>query len=798
MADPDWIGRPPTGAYWGADSKTVYYDRKRENSNLRDLYRCTDGAPATQPIPDADLPTVDPRFATDNLARTRRLFTRNGNLFLQDLPSGQIHALTATNEGIYDPEWMTGDLAIQFRRGGNIIIRDLTTGLERQAADIRFEKSPEQKRKDEDQKRAKAPLAEQQERALFAPLTTAAQRAREEEDRAIALAKSNPNHVPGPFYLPEKLEPVRTSLSPAGDTLLIIAADHERTRARSEILPQYIEDDGYIAAKPVRPLVGTPPRPNRLFALNLKSETYVELDLSTLPGISEDPLAEIKAANRARLNFIDIADTADDASLEGKHPTSRATTSSSRPTSQPATRPVDVDEIRWSRDGLHAAVVVASADHKDRWIALLAPGEKSLTPLQREHDPAWVNENLFSLDFTRDSKSLYFTSEQTGYNQLYLHTLATHETRSLTNGKFEVSDITEDPAHPFLYARANPVRPVDYEVIRVPLNGGPFETVTSTQGGLTAYELSPDATKLLLTASAPTTPPELYESSLASPLSTLNHQLSTTASKSFTSTTWITPEITPIPTRDGKQVWTKVLLDPTTPLPPSGHRPIVVFVHGAGYLQNVHSHFTSYFREQMFDTLLAQEGFLVLEPDYRGSAGYGRDGRTSIYRHMGSPELDDVEDAIAYAAKTYNADPNHVGIYGGSYGGFLSLMAAFTRPGHFAAAAALRPVTDWSHYNHGYTSEILNTPDVDPLAYHQSSPIYFADGLSMPLLICHGIVDDNVFVQDTIRVQERLIELGKQNFEVALYPVESHGFENPSSWLDEYRRILALFARHLK
>jgi dipeptidyl aminopeptidase/acylaminoacyl peptidase len=223
----------------------------------------------------------------------------------------------------------------------------------------------------------------------------------------------------------------------------------------------------------------------------------------------------------------------------------------------------------------------------------------------------------------------------------------------------------------------------------------------------------------------------------------------------------------------------------------------VVFAHGAGYLQNAHQGWSSYFREFMFHTLLTRRGYLVLDPDYRASAGYGRAWRTAIYRQMGTPELEDLEDAVAWLAAEHGVDRRAVGLYGGSYGGFLTLMALFQRPELFAVGAALRPVTDWAHYNHEYTSNILNTPAVDPEAFERSSPIEFADGLERPLLVCAPMQDDNVFFQDTVRLAQRLIELGKEEWEVAIYPVEPHGFREPASWLDEYRRIYRLFERHL-
>jgi len=223
----------------------------------------------------------------------------------------------------------------------------------------------------------------------------------------------------------------------------------------------------------------------------------------------------------------------------------------------------------------------------------------------------------------------------------------------------------------------------------------------------------------------------------------------------------------------------------------------VIFVHGAGYLQNVHKWWSSYYREYMFHHLLAARGYTVLDLDYRGSAGLGREWRTAIYRHMGGLDLDDQVSGARWLVANTGIDSTRIGIYGGSYGGFITLMALFTKPGVFAAGAALRPVTDWAHYNHPYTARILNEPQADTVAYKRSSPIYFADGLVGRLLICHGMVDDNVHFQDTARLIQRLIELGKQNWEVAVYPVEAHGFRRNDSWTDEYRRILKLFEEAL-
>jgi dipeptidyl aminopeptidase/acylaminoacyl peptidase len=265
-------------------------------------------------------------------------------------------------------------------------------------------------------------------------------------------------------------------------------------------------------------------------------------------------------------------------------------------------------------------------------------------------------------------------------------------------------------------------------------------------------------------------------------------------SAEFKTYAWKDPAVIRFKASDGAWVYARLYKPART----GNNKPAVIFVHGAGYLQNAHKWWSSYFREYMFHNLLADEGYTVLDIDYRGSAGYGRDWRTGIYRHMGGKDLTDQVDAAAFLTDSLGVDKNRIGIYGGSYGGFITLMAMFTKPGVFAAGAALRPVTDWANYNHGYTSNILNEPFTDSIAYRKSSPLYYADGLQGHLLMCHGMLDVNVHYQDVVKLTQRLIELKKDNWELASYPMEDHGFVEPSSWTDEYKRIFKLFEQVLK
>jgi dipeptidyl aminopeptidase/acylaminoacyl peptidase len=356
------------------------------------------------------------------------------------------------------------------------------------------------------------------------------------------------------------------------------------------------------------------------------------------------------------------------------------------------------------------------------------------------------------------------------------------------DGKWEVQGVRLSNDGKWFELTTSETSPYEHHFWRMAVTGGPRTQITATPGFHEAVA-SPDGLMLADIYSYTNKPPEVYLQALAPKAPAV--KVTTSPSAAFLAHPWLDVPIVTVPARDGTPVPARFY----KPAQPNGAA--VIFVHGAGYLQNVHRGWSSYEHEYLFHHLLLTRGYTVLDVDYRGSAGYGRNWRTAIYRHMGGQDLDDQIDAAKWLVTQQGIDAKRIGVYGGSYGGFITLMAMFTRPGTFAAGAALRPVTDWAAYNAGYTSDILNNPQKDAEAYRQSSPIYFAEGLQGALLICHGVVDTNVHFQDTVRLAQRLIELHKANWNVAFYPMENHGFVDASAWTDEYRRIFELFERNL-
>lgn len=762
MADPDWIGPPVEQAFWSADSKAAYYRVKRAGAALRDLHRVdvttgTDAVVAAAAMATADGPGVKARN------EPVVVFVREGDVFLRDLRSGALTQATATPAQETDAGFMADSRFVRFRSGSDWFVYDRVQRVVKQAAELRLEKDPLADPDPDDLR--------DRELRLFTLLQRERAEKRAEAEAARAARAADPTRTGPTLYLGEDVQIVSTDLSPSGRYLLVVTAPKDKDPGRVGKMPKYVTESGYEEVEDVRTRVGRKsPLGESVLLADLATGIAKPLALEVLPGILDDPLKELReAAAKARPSKKDDEKT--DAKAKA--------------------RPVEVLATAWNPDGTQAATLLHAVDNKDRWIALVNLDKAVLEPRHRVSDTAWVTWSFNELLWA-DSATLLFQSEETGYAHLHALHLPEGSDKALTSGAFEVSGLVTDAEGRFAYAIANKNRPIEYEAYRIDLKTGAMTELTDLDG-VESVALSPDGRRLLVTHSRSHVPPQLSVVDLATRQA---KALTDTRPAAYKAMTWPEPEFVQVPsTHQARPIWSKLYLPKGDA--PAGGRPAVLFIHGAGYIQDVHLRFPYYFREQFFNHLLASQGVVVLDMDYRASEGYGRDWRTAIYRQMGHPELEDLQDGVAWLAKTHAVDPKRVGLYGGSYGGFLGLMALFRFPGEFAAAAALRPVTDWTSYEQGYTSAILNTPDVDPEAYRTSSPIEYAPALRDPLLIAHGMLDDNVFYQDSVRLAQRLIELGKQDWELASYPMERHSFRYPESWLDEYRRVYKLFQRTL-
>ncbi len=767
MADPDWMGNAPEGGYWGDEGRTIYFRQKRQGSEIRDLHAVDPAGGASRLVPAAALAAADSNRGRDSSDDSRKVYVHDGDIFVKEIASGRIRQITRTAEAERDPQFLTGDAQVSYRAGDAFYIYDLASGLTRQAADVRLERDPAEKPADFDYLRSET-------MRILETLQHAEQEKTAEREHAQTLQKDDPSRPPLPFYLGTQIAIVDQSLSPSGRYLLLVTEAKDYAAGRRPEMPNYVTESGYTEERPVRRKVNrNAPAPEQAILLDLETHERHDLDLTVLPGIKDDPLAALRTSAVAWHVAHGEKREAVEAALKA-----------------PAVRPVRIEDVEWSRQG-QPALEIFSIDNKDRWIATIDVASDRLVTQHRLTDPAWINWSYNDYGWMKDGRAVWYLSEESGYSQLYVKALDAPQARAITSGSFVVDTPHLDREGAHFYFKANREHPGIYEIDRVAATGGPMEQLTHL-GGLNDFALSPDEKQLLITHSTTTRHDELYVQSNQPGANAT--QLTDTMSDAYTRMPWVAPTIVPIPsTHQPRPIYTRVW----TPahFNPKVKHPGVVFVHGAGYLQDAHQGWSYYFREFMFQTLLTQHGYVVIDMDYRASQGYGRAWRTAIYRNMGHPELEDLEDGVAWMVKNRNVDPKRVGIYGGSYGGFMTLMAMFRAPDVFAVGAAVRPVSDWANYNHEYTSDILNTPEIDPEAYERSGPIFFAAGLEHPLLICHGMQDNNVLFQDTVRLVQHLMELKKATFETAFFPLDPHDFRHATSWLYQYRRIFALFQR---
>ena len=743
MRGPDLVGYPPSGLRWSGDSRDLFFEWRKPGEKESATYVLSQNTTTPRRLTDEERKLAPPVSGAWDEARRRVVFADGGDIVVVDTVARTRQQVTRTTAPESGPRWARHDTAVTFVSQNNLFMVPLATGSIEQLTDV---KPRRRETRDTDSQK----FVREQEAALLQVTREAVEQRKADEE------KRKKDSLPE-FEITDRQSVAQSTLHPSETWVFLLVAD--RSDAKNAVVPNYVTESGYTEDIPSRSKVGDVQGRQRLAMLNLKTRTSVWADAS-------------------------FAGTA---KVQGKD---------------------EPRDVRWSApmvspDGRLVVATARSADFKDRWIVALDPESGKARVIDALHDDAWIREGGGGpfggggMGWMPDGHSLWFLSERDGYMHLYVVDAAQPGAAPAqrTSGAFELTSAELARDKTKFYLVTSEVHPGERHIYEMPVGGGPRTRLTEMAGS-NIGEVSPDGAMIAFIQSSAARPPEVFvmPNRAGAPV----QQVTSSPTDAWRTFRWIEPEVITYKARDGKDVYARLYTPEMIGAARDRTRPAVIFVHGAGYLQNAHKFWSTYYREYMFHNLLASLGYVVLDADYRASAGYGRDWRTAIYRHMGGKDLDDIVDGAKYLVDSQRVDPKRIGVYGGSYGGFITLMALFTSPDTFAAGAALRPVTDWAHYNHGYSGSILNEPQDDPAAYKQSSPIYFADGLKGALLICHGLVDTNVHAQDSIRLAQRLIELRKTNWELAVYPVENHGFEQETSWADEYKRILRLFETNLR
>ncbi|MGI8882713.1 MAG: DPP IV N-terminal domain-containing protein, partial [Pyrinomonadaceae bacterium] len=700
MRGADLVGYEPDGVRWSRDSRKIYFRWKRAGeARIQEFatYAVNADGSDLRKLSEEEAKLAAPQ--TGDLSKDKKMtvYADGGDIFLYDHEKGGRRQITRTAEAETNPRFIGEQRRIYFTRQNNLYTLSLDEGLLEQLTDIRAAGAPNPDaaalKKGTDSQEA----VKKEERELLAVVRERAEKRESDEKKRREREKRKP------FQLAAGQNAANLTLSPDGNYVIAVV-NEIGTGAKNTIVPNYVTESSYTEDIPGRTKVGDAQGRSRIAIISVENgeSKWVEHGqrVEAAPRVQTktegNATAQTAQERGANQNQQQIPPR-----IEQTQNQTAAQTQTETAQTKSQDREVQLFALQWSDDGKNAVIQARAADNKDRWIMLLDAASGKTKVLATVHDDAWVGgPGAFSLGWLPDNRRVFYQSERDGFSHLYTISIDGGAPVQLTSGQYEVSDVRLSEDKSKFYYTSSEGSFFERHLYTMSFDGG-AKTRLTTMAGNNQTVISPDQTKLAIVRSFSNKPPELYVAPNKTGVTeTEIKQIANSPTDEWRSHNWIKPPIVSIKASDGATVYARLYK-------PKNFKkcgPAVVFVHGAGYLQNVHNWWSSYYREYMFHHLLMEKGYAVLDVDYRGSAGYGRDWRTGIYRFMGGKDLTDHVDAAKYLVSDHGVDAKRIGIYGGSYGGFITLMAMFTTPDVFAAGAALRPVTDWAHYNNGYTS----------------------------------------------------------------------------------------------
>ncbi|MEM7199189.1 MAG: S9 family peptidase [Planctomycetota bacterium] len=425
--------------------------------------------------------------------------------------------------------------------------------------------------------------------------------------------------------------------------------------------------------------------------------------------------------------------------------------------------------VGWAPDGRLLAMV---QDRIQTWLDLCAvdPETGTLTKLVHEESDSWVNRMPFPTWL--DDGTFLWMSERTGYQHVYHYTADGKLLRAVTEGDWQVRNIVrraEVDGELWLWFTGTKDGAIDDNLYRASIKGGEPQRLTEGPGRH-SVSLNGDASWFIDTVSSIETPTEVRLCKGDGSGFTVLDKAEPTGAKKYV---YAPKRRLTIAARD------EYPLDATLILPPrqdAGARkhPIYLQTYSGPDAPTVRNSF----RVSSWQQFLAQQGCILLQVNVRSASGRGQAHTGLCYKQLGVQELRDLEDAVAHVVAKHRGDPDRVAIDGWSYGGFMAAYA-LTHSDKFSLGIAGAGVHDWQLYDTIYTERYMDTPQSNPDGYAKTSVIAAADQLHGHLVLMHGARDDNVHLQNTMRLVYELQKAGKDDFELMIYPRSRHGVRSP-------------------
>ncbi len=447
-------------------------------------------------------------------------------------------------------------------------------------------------------------------------------------------------------------------------------------------------------------------------------------------------------------------------------------------------RNIYIPRVHWLPDGKHVAIQRLNRN-QTRLELLIAEADSGRSRvLLVEEDPHWINVHD-DLYFFSDGKRFLWSSERSGYRHLYLYGMDGNLIRQLTRGDWEVSGLSGvDETSGRVYFVATEKSPLERHLYRVGLDGNGFARITEAEG-THGINLAPTAAYFVDTYSNAMTPPrqDLYRADGAR-----RHVLNENRVAELAEYRLQPVEFLTLRAADGTVLYAMMIK-------PAGFDakrkyPVLLHLYGGPHGQVVRKAWGG--ANFLWHQMMAQKGFLIFILDNRGMAGRGHVFETPIHRRLGEVELADQLVGVEYLKSLPYVDAGRIGIWGWSYGGYMTLYAMFNAPEIFKAGFAGAPVTDWRQYDTIYTERYMKLPQDNPEGYRRSSPVNQAGHLKGKLLIAHGTADDNVHYANTVQLQEQLIRHGRYA-EILVYPGRGHGISDARARIHLFNRVTQFF-----
>jgi dipeptidyl aminopeptidase/acylaminoacyl peptidase len=594
MRGPELVGETPLGVQWSDDSRWVYFRWKPGGRPWHEplaLYRVRADGGTPERLSDAAADSLGVILASGSLSTDERYraVSYQGDIYVIDRRSMNVRRLTDTRATKSSPVFSRDGRTVYFISDNNLFAFALGDGTLRQVTDVRTGPEPAEPRPPEGQRG----FLVRQQQDLFEHIRL--QVARRDDQRARTQAREA-RETRRPIHIQRDERVASLAVEPGGRYAVMSTAITTPSSARRVTIPFWVTETGYTEAREFRSHVGDAQTTGgRMGIVSLTDGDVRWLDVAraTLPPGSEDRTPDFGGTRF----------------------------------------------IGWNDAGTAGLVAAQTADFKQAWLWSMDAATGNLTLLFHDQDEAWLAgpcpfwQSQNCVGWLPNGRA-WFVSERTGFAHLYSINADGSDLRQLTSGDWEVHNVALSPRRDRFMLTTNEGSPHQQHLWSMPLNGGNRTQVTTMPGRQVAT-VSPDGNRVAFVHSYANVPPELYIA--ANRPGAQARRITQSPTAEWLSHDWIVPEIVHVPASDGARVPARIYRPQDVGAQPNGAA--VIFVHGAGYLQNVHNWWSTYYREYMFHHLLASRGYVVLDMDFRASQGYGRDWRTAIYRHMGGRDL---------------------------------------------------------------------------------------------------------------------------------------------------------------